>query len=54
MCGALKLCLGVLSVQLFSQRLCVFDGVAVGVVVEVGVDGAGPLRLALEPLGPIL
>lgn len=54
MCGALKLCLGVLSVQLFSELLCVFDGVAVGVVVEVGVDGAGFLGLVFEPVGPIL
>ena len=50
----LKLCLSMLSFQLFSQCHCVFDGVGLGVVVEIDVDGAHLLGLVFEPVCPVL
>ncbi len=52
--NTLKLHSGVLLLELLFQLFCVFDGVGVGIVVEIGVDAAGVFGLLFEPFGPVL
>ena len=52
--NALKFHSEVLLLKLLFQLSCVFDGVAVDVVVEIGIDAAGLFGLLFEPFGPVL
>jgi hypothetical protein len=40
--------------KLLYQLFCVFDGVGVGIVVEIDINAAGLFSLLLEPPGPAL
>jgi hypothetical protein len=51
----LSILLGVLDILEFLFQLhSIFDGVALGVVVEIDVDGMHFFGLVLEPFGPVL
>ncbi len=52
--NALKFHSEVLLLKLLFQLFCVFDGVGVGIVIEIGVDAASLFGVLLEPFGPVL
>ena len=52
--NALKFHSEVLLLKLLFQLFCVFDGVAVDVVVEIDVDAKCLVLVFFEPFGPVL